>query len=175
MTDLDGRSSVPGLYAAGETACTGVHGANRLASNSLLEGLVFGARVANVMRNERRSGSKRICSDQPTQSSSRSPDPSNTVTLLQQAMWQHAGVIRNKEGLKSLEGQISKWKESLNNVPDRQTTEARNLLDIGELIALSALAREESRGAHFRTDFPKHDDAKFLKHSIVRQGDISFE
>src|SRR5947209_5657045 len=71
-TDLDGRSTVRGLYAAGETACTGVHGANRLASNSLLEGLVFGARVANVMRNERRSGSKRICSDQPTQSSSRS-------------------------------------------------------------------------------------------------------
>jgi L-aspartate oxidase len=174
-TDLDGRSSVHGLYAAGETACTGVHGANRLASNSLLEGLVFGARVANVMRNERRSAPEKTCSDQPNQSSSSSPDPSNTVTLLQQAMWQHAAVIRNKEGLKSLGGQISKWKESLNNASDRRTTEARNLLDIGELIAHSALAREESRGAHFRTDFPKHDDAAFLKHSIVREGGISFE
>jgi L-aspartate oxidase len=174
-TDLNGRTSVPGLYAAGETACTGVHGANRLASNSLLEGLVFGARVANVMRNEGGSRSQKSCSDQPNQSSSNSPDPSNTVTLLQHAMWQHAGVIRNRDGLESLKNQILEWKQSLENPSERRTIEARNLLSVGELITRSALAREESRGAHFRADFPKHNGAKFLKHSIVRGEDIHFE
>jgi L-aspartate oxidase len=173
-TDLNGRTSVPGLYAAGEAACTGVHGANRLASNSLLEGLVFGARVANVMRNEDRAGSQKSCSDQPNQSSSSTSDPANTVKLLQQAMWQHAGVIRNRDGLESLKNQILEWKHSLVDTSDRPTVEARNLLSVGELITRSALAREESRGAHFRADFPKHDDAKFLKHSILRREDISF-
>jgi L-aspartate oxidase len=174
-TDLDGRTSLAGLYAAGETACTGVHGANRLASNSLLEGLVFGARVANVMRNEGRSGSQTSCSDASNQSSSSPLDPGNTVKLLQQAMWQYAGVIRNREGLESLKNQILEWKHSLENVSERRTVEASNLLSVGELITRSALAREESRGAHFRADFPKHDDARFLKHSVVRGEDIHFE
>jgi L-aspartate oxidase len=174
-TDLNGRTSLSGLYAAGETACTGVHGANRLASNSLLEGLVFGARVANVMRNEGGSGSRKSYSDQPNQSSSSSSDPTHTVTLLQQAMWQHAGVIRNREGLESLKNQILEWKHSLADTSERPTIETQNLLSIGELITRSALAREESRGAHFRADFPKHDDAKCLKHSIVRREDIHFE
>jgi L-aspartate oxidase len=90
-------------------------------------------------------------------------------------MWQYAGVIRNREGLESLKNQILEWKHSLENVSERRTVEASNLLSVGELITRSALAREESRGAHFRADFPKHDDARFLKHSVVRGEDIHFE
>lgn len=172
-TDLGGRSTVPGLYAAGEAACTGVHGANRLASNSLLEGLVFGARVAETMRNEARSSLAQPCFNAD-------PNPSSNIrgdiTLqLRAEMWQHAGVIRERAGLLWLQDQIANWTKSLSEVSTRQQIENRNLLAVGELIARSALAREESRGAHFRTDFPQHDNARFRKHSVVVGDRIVFE
>jgi L-aspartate oxidase len=172
-TDLEGRSTLPGLYAAGETACTGVHGANRLASNSLLEGLVFGARVAEAMRQEK-------IAVKPAQQGSDSIPGTDKVESqkitneLRQAMWAHAGVIRNREGLQRIQGKIADWQRSVGASDTRSGIELRNLLTIGKLIVDSALAREESRGAHFRSDFPEHDDAKFRKHSIIIQERISF-
>jgi len=171
-TDLDGRSTLAGLYSAGEAACTGVHGANRLASNSLLEGLVFGARVAEAMRSE-----KGLVSSQANSGFGKKPgafDVSDIAYELRKAMWSHAGVIRNREGLQELQQQIEHWKRSLSAVSIRQTIELRNLLTVAGLIADSALAREESRGAHFRSDFPNHDDVRFREHSVVVRDRISF-
>jgi len=172
-TDLSGRSTISGLYAAGEAACTGVHGANRLASNSLLEGLVFGGRVVDSMREHVRNAAA-----SPGNSSEQKPVASSAAEIarqLRESMWKHAGVIRSKEGLERLHQQIMQWKRSLGEVAGRQSIEARNLLTVGELMTRSALAREESRGAHFRSDFPKRDDSRFQMHSIVIGDRIQFE
>ncbi len=171
-TDLNGRTSVSGLYAAGETACTGVHGANRLASNSLLEGLVFGARVVEAMREERGISSGKPCAYSHDHSSGAAGAVANE---LRHSMWEHAGVVRNRAGLEKLRERIPDWEKSIGEGVDRQSIETRNLLTVAALIARSALAREESRGAHFRSDFPHHNDSAFLKHSIVRGDKIGFE
>lgn len=171
-TDLSGRSTISGLYAAGETACTGVHGANRLASNSLLEGLVFGARVVDSMREDHRNPAPSPCK------SSEHSGLNNAAEVAGQfrhAMWKHAGVVRSKEGLQQLQQQIAQWKRSLGEVVGRQAIETRNLLTVGELITRSALAREESRGAHFRSDSPRRDDSRFQKHSIIVGDGMQFE
>lgn len=173
MTDLHGRSLVPGLYAAGEAACTGVHGANRLASNSLLEGLVFGARVGEAMREEQGAPAASPCKQQQLRSSANAAAP--VAAELRHAMWQHAGVVRNRQGLEQLQQQIPEWENSLGEVGNRESIETRNLLTVASLISRSALAREESRGAHFRSDFPQHDDNRFPKHSLVNKGKIRFE
>ena len=171
-TDLQGRTSVSGLYAAGETACTGVHGANRLASNSLLEGLVFGARVAESMREERGISTRTPCGPSHDQSNG---EPGAIAKQLRESMWEHAGVVRNRAGLEKLRWQIPDWEKAVGEGTDRQSIETRNLLRVGGLIARSALAREESRGAHFRSDFPHHNDSAFLKHSVVLGDKIEFE
>jgi len=172
-TDLRGRSTLQGLYAAGETACTGVHGANRLASNSLLEGLVFGARAAEAMSAEAGAGPRSACHPQTTERNSATQ--TEPARQLRAAMWQHAGVIRNKEGLQQLSQQISDWEKSLTQASKREDFETRNLLVVADLVVRSALAREESRGAHFRIDCPRRDDAHFRKHSVVIGSRVSFE
>jgi L-aspartate oxidase len=147
VTDLDGRTDVAGLYAAGECACTGVHGANRLASNSLLECLVFGRRAALA-----------ALSDPVERGHVRGTDPVSTLpqatAALRAAMWEDAGLVRDAAGL-------------------RRLTESPHLL--ARLIAKSALAREESRGGHFRADFP-FEDERFAAHSVVGPGEeVTFE
>jgi L-aspartate oxidase len=171
-TDLRGRSSISRLYAAGETACTGVHGANRLASNSLLEGLVFGARVAEAMREE--SSRVGVINDTENVPGRTREDAAGIAQQFKQSMWKHAGVVRDREGLEQVLREITDWKQKLGGGSDRHSIEVRNLLLVGEMIARSALAREESRGAHFRTDFPQHDDARFLRHSTMQQERIAF-
>jgi L-aspartate oxidase len=171
-TDLHGLSSIEGLYAAGETACTGVHGANRLASNSLLEGLVFGARVVDAMREEHGTTAATPCGGSEARAAA---DAVEIAGQLRQAMWQHAGVVRTKKGLEQLQQLIPNWEDALGEASTRQPIETRNLLTIGGLIVRSALAREESRGAHYRNDFPKHNDKEFLKHTVLRKRQITFE
>jgi len=176
-TDLDGRSSIAGLYAAGEVACTGVHGANRLASNSLLEGLVYGARAARAMRGEMRSTRPPAAvalkaSVQPNGSSS---DVDKFIQKAQSLMWQYVAVVRDGKSLRQVLAELSAMQESLPSARDRRAHEAANILQTGVLIARSALAREESRGAHYRVDFPIKNDRKFAKHSVVRGNAVSFE
>jgi L-aspartate oxidase len=142
VTDLDGRTDVPGLFAAGECACTGVHGANRLASNSLLECLVFGRRAALAALSD--SARDRVGTG--TVPVTLSPQAAVTPELREQ-MWRDAGLIRDAAGLSRL-------------------AESPHLL--ARLIAKCALGREESRGGHFRIDFP-FEEGFFARHSVVRQ------
>jgi len=175
-TDLDGRTTLPGLYAAGEAASTGVHGANRLASNSLLEGLVFGARAGKRMREELRAGEAR--KTEPRAAFFDGPVETGTEDVIrdiQDLMWQEVGIVRSADGLKQAIQRLEEISPGLAHPRDRRGWEALNLCQAGLLVARCALAREESRGAHYRTDFPDHDDARFLKHSIAQKNSIHFE
>jgi L-aspartate oxidase len=174
-TDLDGRTTLPGLYAAGEAACTGVHGANRLASNSLLEGLVFGARAGKRMQGELRAGTGK--KREPQAAYSNGPIEASTedvIREIQDVMWQDVGIVRSASGLEGAVRRLEKISPRLAHPRTRRGWEALNLCQAGLLVARCALAREESRGAHYRTDFPEHDDARFLKHSIVQKDAIRF-
>ena len=170
-TDVNGRTSLKRLYAAGEAACTGVHGASRLASNSLLEGLVFGARAATGMREETAvSAFETLAETLPASSA----DVSLLRQRLQRTMWEKAGLLRDAEGLKAAELEIQAISKEIPGATNRELLELRNLQNVAELIVLSALKREESRGAHFRNDFPKRDDARFATHSVVCGTKIDF-
>jgi L-aspartate oxidase len=167
-TDVHGRTSLPGLYAAGEVACTGVHGANRLASNSLLEGLVFGARAAEAMLAEPASQAEGTT---PRQSVSTTATVRGSRRTLQAEMWLDAGLLRSGDGLRRALACLRELRGTqlaTSEAPaTRDGAELRNLLDVSELIVRSALAREESRGAHFRNDFPQRDDTHYAQHSLV--------
>ena len=186
-TDLDGRTTLPGLYAAGEAACTGVHGANRLASNSLLEGLVFGARAAHAMladNLEIAAVEESVASIEPT---SRGDQEvlEHHIAALQNAMWTHAGLLREAERLREgmialVECEAGLVHFSMQGKGSRRLAEAQALCRVADAILRSALARTESRGAHFRNDFPARDDVDFRKHTVFRsngtgEAQISFQ
>jgi len=178
-TDLRGQTSIPGLFAAGEVACTGVHGANRLASNSLLEGLVYGARAAQNMREHLRSKHRnRPVASPPQRAANSNGQPAETerfINKVQSLMWQYVGVVRDGKGLRQVVSELSALQEHPPEGGDRRAHEAANILESGLLIARSALAREESRGAHYRLDYPLKNEAKFHKHSVVSGEKIRFE
>src|SRR5712691_10307743 len=174
-TDLSGQPSLPGLYAAGEAGATGVHGANRLASNSLLEGLVYGARAGQAMRGNLR-GSPRL--NPKRAASSNGPVDSGIEELISQVrdvMWNKVGIVRDGSGLRQAIETLRSLQPRVAHPGTRRAFEARNILTSGLLVTRSALAREESRGGHYRTDYPSHDDAKFLKHSVILGEKISFQ
>ena len=160
-TDLDGRTNLPRLYAAGEAACTGVHGANRLASNSLLEGVVFGARAGRAMLEW--AAANRPTSGIASESSGSALDADEVRALA----WDQCGIVRDATGLRDA---CRRLEDAALPHPDVSPHPAlvANLRQVALLIARSALAREESRGAHFRRDFP-HKETAFRKHSIVRK------
>lgn len=160
-TETNGRTTLPGLYAAGEVSCTGVHGANRLASNSLLEGLVFGARAGRAALEDnlplpapehRRPASVDLTPEDWML------DP-QTRYLVQEVMWHKVGLIREATGLKEAIAELTALAERAPN------TRTRNFTELARLIAQAALWREESRGAHFRSDFPERDDERWRVHS----------
>jgi L-aspartate oxidase len=173
-TGLDGRSSLAGLYAAGEVASTGVHGATRLASNSLLEGLVFGARAGRAACNNLRAQSTHASAVKSTKSSSATLAEAASMQSVQETMSRYAGIIRDAAGLRSALQQLDEIGSSVATPDNSASYEARNLKQVGMLVARSALAREESRGAHYRSDFPAHDDAHYLKHTLIRGSDLHF-
>jgi L-aspartate oxidase len=191
-TDPWGRTSLAGLYAAGETAATGVHGANRLASNSLLEGLVFGARAGQAMTKDapvaKRSGaalpgnpaplpgnSSAAQKDPPKASAKPSPVCATLAKILE-VMWRDVGILRNGKELTEAIKQLESLELPKPERPARAALELRNLHTLALLIARSGLAREESRGCHYRSDFPYRNDEDFSKHSAVQKGkDVRFE
>ena len=166
-TDVQGRTSLPGLYAAGECACTGVHGANRLASNSLLEGLVFGAAAAEAMVRERQVAGSYV----PAGGSDAAAvagdvaEVEEWIAQLQRTMWIDAGLLRDREGLLRAQARLGELQETAPEGVSRRAVEARNLMTVAEVIVRAALAREESRGAHYRNDFPERSEAAL--HSVV--------
>lgn len=218
-TDLDGRTSLRGLYAAGEAACTGVHGANRLASNSLLEGLVYGARAAQAVAKEANlpvvagAGYSSAATEQHSHlrhSNRISPNASSTTVVdsgssgtsftqhmkkahgpnggtpiadptesfihqVQSLMWQHVGIVREPKSLRETVSKLTVLREHLPPSNSRRACEAANLLDCATLITRSALAREESRGAHYRLDIPLPNDKRFQKHSVILGDKVRFE
>lgn len=177
-TDLDGQTTLPGLFAAGEVSGTGVHGANRLASNSLLEGLVFGARAGRKMRDALKHPMIKAPGGSSTAAYSNGPVPvpvEATINEIRDLMWKHAGIVRDGKGLKQVIQRLEQIRESISRPHTRREFEGRNLQLAGLLVARSALAREESRGAHYRTDFPDRNDLKFRKQSIVAGEKIRFE
>ena len=187
-TDLAGRTTLPGLYAAGEAACTGVHGANRLASNSLLEGLVFGARAAQSMLAAAASlaesapaGSTDSLPPHKPLTSSEHKQVDQLIAALQSNMWANAGLLREESTLRNglaLQQSTAAALEELahQGKHSRRLAEAQAMARVAHAILLSAMARAESRGAHFRNDHPTRDDKNFLKHSIfAHKGKVSFE
>jgi L-aspartate oxidase len=190
-TDLSGRTSLHGLYAAGETAVTGVHGANRLASNSLLEGLVFGARAGAAMIKDFPAAKKKAAAagnpgkrpNRPGHSEAGNhvspPSPASgngPLTQIRELMWKSVGIMRNGKDLTHALERLRAFDLPAPQEPSRNEAELRNILALAQLITRSALAREESRGSHYRSDFPYRNDDDFQKHSVLACGkEVRFE
>ncbi|MBE9231724.1 L-aspartate oxidase [Cuspidothrix issatschenkoi LEGE 03284] len=199
LTDLMNCTNIPGLYAIGETASTGVHGANRLASNSLLECIVFGAQMASVNPEKLRISQQEFSENIEIISFSPSPTVWENQQLklveirqeLPRVVWQSAGISREESSLKNAITQILSWQQEFTALPLTQLllklqptqsvnfpqpqiekelrlwAETRNLLDVGELILKSAAFRKESRGGHYRLDYPQ-TDPDWQVHTLVR-------
>ena len=164
-TDIFGRTTLPGLYACGETACTGVHGANRLASNSLMETVVFGKRVVESISTGDRAAagpSKQVL--RLSDSNSGAP----TATEIQELMWACGGIERTGEGLETGLAVMSRWQPSPAQAT-REWHERRQMTNLGRLMLTAALARTESRGAHYRNDFPARDDRNWARRQVFQR------
>jgi L-aspartate oxidase len=171
-TDLWGRTTVQGLYAAGEVSCTGVHGANRLASNSLLEGLVFGARAGDAAATDNlqfqisdlRSGNSKSSDRELSTAKDRRPAISTAVKKrVKRVMWERVGILRDE---KSLVRAITEFEQIERS---DLSTSSRNFVALALLVARAALWREESRGGHYRSDFPEQRE-EWRRHSIQKTG-----
>ncbi|HET6336823.1 MAG TPA: L-aspartate oxidase [Polyangiales bacterium] len=178
VVDGSGRSSVPGLWAVGETTCSGLHGANRLASNSLLEGLVFGRRAALAVRDE----APRISSPPPPDWDSGEAVASDEAVVvshnwdeLRRFMWNYVGIVRSDRRLSRAARRIALLKEEIREYYWRHKVtsdllELRNIADVAELIVLCAKFRKESRGLHYNIDHPESEDGAFLGDTLIWRG-----
>jgi L-aspartate oxidase len=179
VTNVDGETDIRGLLAAGEVACTGLHGANRLASNSLLEALVVAHRAA-----EKASAQLSAFSSQPPKlpawesGSAANPDELVVVTHnwneIRRCMWDYVGIVRTDKRLLRARARIQNLQREINQfywdykvTPD--LIELRNLALMAELIVESALMRKESRGLHYTLDYPEHDDAHWQRDTVLRK------
>jgi len=170
-TNYQGETNIAGLFASGEVASTGVHGANRLASNSLLEVLVFGKRIVERTK----VGEASVAA--PTtegvyalkgRSTSGAKYPNLSVTALQSLLWDKVGIVRSGEGLSEAVNTLAAWEKVIKPATDRPSYELANMVLVGRLMTEAALIREESRGAHYRSDFPNPSDA-WVRHIVFRK------
>lgn len=166
-TDLHGRTSVPGLFAVGEVGMTGVHGANRLASNSLLEVLVWAKRLIDAPDGPMEAPTfPGTAQSLPMSNDHGASTPFNRVAL-QKLMWRYAGIVREQDGLQTALLQLDSWQATLPIPTTVAEYEDANLLVVGRLLTYAALAREESRGAHARTDWPEPRD-EWRRYVVLR-------
>jgi len=171
-TDYHGRTSLPGLYACGEAACLAVHGANRLASNSLLDGLVYGHRAAEAAAQQglplsdqellrlkiRHDGAAGQTTSQQAQ---------EIRDVIQKLMWDHVGLVRSGAGLDKASRRLAELRAHLSpGIPHPAIWETANLLTVAQLITRAAALRTESRGSHYRLDYPERDDEHWLTHIV---------
>ena len=167
-TDTDGRTSLPGLFAAGEVACTRVHGANRLASNSLLEGLVFGARAARAMREPARAWTMpEAVAAAPCRVTEPEQAPRHGPADVPDLLWTFGGLVREREGLERGLAEVQRISREIEDGPapsDVTQAQRASVALVGTLILRAALRRQESRGGHRRADFPAPDDIKWRVH-----------
>jgi L-aspartate oxidase len=173
--DEFGQTSLPGLWAAGEVSSSGLHGANRLASNSLLEGLVFGVRAGEGASQQARKEPDDYhaipLSNEVRQQSEESLDLSDLRNSLQSLMWRAAGVQREKGQLTDALEQVEKWRRYVlaQQFAEPRGWELQNLLTVAHLVLSSGLTREESRGVHFRSDFPETDERNWCRHIAIQR------
>lgn len=183
LTDTEGRTTIDNLYACGEVACTGVHGANRLASNSLLEAIVFARRAALDVGSRIGDigfGSVQEFPLEEHRQSIPERDIEELITQLRTAMWKYVGIVRTNE-------RLMKALEVIRSIRDRaeemyecgklsvRLLELRNMAQVAELIVLSAIWRKESRGLHYNLDYPERDDVNFKRDTILRRNGDSPE
>src|SRR5579885_2545598 len=178
MTDLEGRTALAQLYAAGETAMTGLHGANRLASNSLLEAAVMGRRAAAAARTDIMSGGERRAPAFAGWDPGRAMQSDERVLITQswdeirRLMWNYVGIVRSDLRLARAMRRLRLIKHEVNgyyweHLIDSDLIELRNLVEVAELVVRSAMARKESRGLHYTIDYPQTDDANWLRDTVL--------
>jgi len=169
-TDAFGRTGIKGFFSCGEAACNGIHGANRLASNSLLEGLVFGRNIANQIT-ELYKANKEIHFEESYDIPRKTGliDPEEIMEDIRKTMDKYAGIVRTKEGLLKAREKIKKYIDEVTDIENstHEHIEMQNMVFVSWIVVNSALMREESRGAHFRSDFPQIDDNRWKKNIIV--------
>ncbi|MCX7426354.1 MAG: L-aspartate oxidase, partial [Planctomycetia bacterium] len=175
--DREGRTTLPGLWAAGEVASTGLHGANRLASNSLLEAMVFGVHAgegAAAAAAELDDSYRAVPLDNPAVEPGSEPlDLADIRNSLKSLMWRNAGVRRDRDGLQEALENIGHWCRYVlpRQFSDPTGWELQNMLTAGRLVIEAALAREETRGCHIRNDFPTRDDEHWNRYATFRRGE----
>jgi len=172
LTNSWGETTLPGLFAVGEVACTGVHGANRLASNSLLETVVFAKRaVERLLEPPDPPPPPPSPSDDarplPTRDGCEGECGAPEPAALRELMWTHVGIVRDGHGLAEAAEGLAGWEALLPPMTDRAATELRSMVVCGRLATEAALMREESRGAHYRSDFPEPRE-EWRRHIVFR-------
>jgi len=176
LVDLDGRTSIPHLLAIGEVSCTGLHGANRLASNSLLEGLVFGHRAAFAAAELAREAPAPPQVDDWNEGAAVAPEEAVVVTHnwdeIRRLMWNYVGIVRTDKRLLRARARLDLLREEIRQYYwqyklTRDFIELRNIADVAHMIVRCALERKESRGLHYNLDHPERDDARFLRDTVI--------
>lgn len=180
MTDMSGRTDIKNLYAIGETACTGLHGANRLASNSLLEAVVFAHRAALDCAEKSEDEVIAMSRDIPNWDNMGATDSDEIVVVshnwdeIRRLMWNYVGIVRSNKRLERALRRLQILQQEINEYYWRflvtsDLIELRNIADVGEIIVRSAMQRKESRGLHYTIDYPERDDKNFLKDTIIQK------
>ena len=176
-TTLNAETTLRGLYACGEVACNGVHGASLLGSNPLLECIVFGTRAGNAAAEYTRSlpsdsyANVRICTNDDSAPSQTTPpdiDISAAKEAVQQMMWQHVGLVRNGEKLERMFDELKALNRNWHS-ERREALEFQNMCDVASAMTEAAIMRTESRGTHYREDFPEQDDVEWRKHIVLQR------